>query len=61
MAKSTYRITSPSSKTILVIAKTRAEAIGKYCRENGIPRQFFDDHCRIKREGVADADENKSL
>lgn len=54
MAKSTYRITSPSSKPTLVIAKTRAEAIARYCQENGMPRQFFDDHCRIMREGIAD-------
>ena len=34
-----------------IIAETRKEAIKKFCETTGMPLDFFNEHCSIKRLG----------
>lgn len=47
----TYKIICDTGETVLVIAKTRSQAIARYCQEKSMTRQWFSDHCKIVFEG----------
>ena len=44
-----FRLATDTGRSCLIKAKTRTEAIRKYCKETGMPEEWFNAHCTIKR------------
>lgn len=51
--KSVYRITNPAEGSEDIIAETKLGAVWMYCWRHGCPRKFVEEHCTVKRLGVA--------
>lgn len=52
---SEYELRFDTSEVVTVRARTRGEAIGKYCAEHGAPLSWVAAHCRVKNLGRVSA------
>lgn len=48
---SVYKIVDSAGRFCFIFAKSRTEAIRKYCSETGMSEAWFNAHCKIKRLG----------
>ena len=48
---SEYELRFDTGEVVILRAKTRSEAIGKYCAEHGAPCSWVAAHCRVKNLG----------
>ena len=49
--KSVYKLTFDAGEIVFIVAKTRTEAIRKYCNETGMPEGWLNAHCIVKNLG----------
>lgn len=51
MMMGVYKLILDNGETVFIFAKTRTEAIRKYCKETGMPEGWLNAHCTVKNLG----------
>lgn len=56
---SEYELRFDTGEVVIIRARSRGDAIGKYCAEHGTPWRWVAAHCRVKNLGrVNNADDS---